>query len=505
MDRRVLPAWIGWLLALVVITIVMRSAREEMTQAHVVLVFLLAVIGGSVSGGRALGFFLAFAGFVLIDYYFQPPFDTLTVDKSLDWIVLLAFLAVAGATTQLLTRARQEAAAATRRATEVASLARLGAETLSLGRAEDALVAIAEVIRTTLGVSDCEIYRWDGTHVRETSPPRERSGTVAPWLHPDLVERVARLSTETPVALDEASLTIVPADTPDAHTILIPLRGHDRVVGVLRVSDRSPLGVDQKERRFLAALAYYSTLGIERVELVAEVEHAEALREADRLRDVVVASISHDLRTPLTAIKALAQEGAAQGDRTAAAIEEQTDYLSRLVGDLLDWSRLKAGAVKLAPEFNTAEDLLGTVTRQFAGTPGAGVMTTIDLSQPALAGTFDFVQTARILTNLVENAIRHSPRGAVVELGVDREGDRLRFTVADRGPGVPESERERIFEPFYRPASSPPDVGRAGLGLSIARRLAELQGGRLEYHPRDQGGSVLVLELPAADLPDPSL
>src|SRR5438552_12982628 len=162
MDRKGVRSWVAWLAGLVVITALMKGAREDADQAHVVLVYLLVVLGGSLGGGRGLGFFLAFAAFLLIDYYFQRPYDTLTVGKPLDWVVLLAFLAAATVTTQLLARARMEAAQAGRRATEVASLARLGAETLTAGRVEEVIAAMAEVIRSTLKVEECEIYRWDG-------------------------------------------------------------------------------------------------------------------------------------------------------------------------------------------------------------------------------------------------------------------------------------------------------------------------------------------------------
>jgi len=145
--------WVGWALALLLVTIILLRAREG-DQAHVVLTYLLVVLGGSAGGGRTLGFSLAFAGFLLIDYYFQPPYDTLSVGKSMDWVVLLSFLATAAVTTQLLSRARSEADQARRRAEEVSALARLGAETLSAGRADEALTAIAGLIRSTLAVRE---------------------------------------------------------------------------------------------------------------------------------------------------------------------------------------------------------------------------------------------------------------------------------------------------------------------------------------------------------------
>ncbi len=502
----VIRAWVLWVVVLLAVTVVMHSAREDMEQAHVVLVYLLVVLGGSVSGGRSLGLAIACAGFILIDYYFQPPYDTLSVGKPLDWLVLLAFLATAAVTTQLLTLARTEAAEAKRRAQEIGSLARLGSEALNAGPAEEALAKIAQVIRTTLGVEECEIHRWDGSQVVPGTSHRSSGDGAEPSIVD--VSNAVTLTAQsagpedqpgapTPGEVDPRKLDLVRVTHDGASSVLVPLTVHSRTVGVLRLTDSAPISVDAEKRRFLAALAYYAALGVERVALVAEAEHAEALREADRLRDVLIASLSHDLRTPLTAIKAAAQQqkGHSEG---AEIIVQQADVLSRLVGDLLDWSRIKAGAFPLSLELNTADDLLGAVTRQFSDR--ATLKIDIDWNQPALVGRFDFLQALRILTNLVENALRYSPLECAVELGVRRERDALLFTVSDRGPGVALAERERIFEPFYRPVAAIPDAARAGLGLSIARQLAEIQGGALTFSVRPDGGSVFTLRLPAADV-----
>jgi two-component system sensor histidine kinase KdpD len=272
-------------------------------------------------------------------------------------------------------------------------------------------------------------------------------------------------------------------------------------VGLLTVTNEEAVALDPSQRRFLDAIAYYAALAADRVRLVAEAEHAEALREADRLKDIVLASVSHDLRTPLTTIKALAQSAALQGNDSAAAIEEQADRLTRLVSDLLDLSRLKGGGFAANPELNTADDLIGAAVRQTRGLFGdRQLRTIIDLSSPTLVGQFDFAQSLRVLANLLENAARYSPPSQTIELAAKREGASLVFSVADRGPGVRDEDLARIFEPFFRAKNSAPDAGRAGLGLSIARTLAELQGGSVTYAPRPGGGSIFSLHLPAAEV-----
>ncbi|HEX4573816.1 MAG TPA: ATP-binding protein [Gemmatimonadales bacterium] len=507
-------AWLLWGAIFAALTGLMRFARGDIGESHVALIYLLVVVGGSVAAGRALGFALACGGFLAIDYFFQIPYDSFGVDKPLDWAALLAFLATSTVTSELVTRAMAEAEAARRRADEVARLSRLGSQALNAGRAEDALATLAAVIRGTLGVLDCEIYRYGNGAGPVASAVRAHSATApAPASRDDgaLVAWVARHGRAAVVRADGSSLQASAAGTeddaigvaaPDARTVVVPLRVEARTVGVLRLADAHPMVLDAARRRFLSALAYYAALGLERVRLVAEAERGEALREADRLKDIVLASVSHDLRTPLTAIKALAQAAAVGGNENARVIEAEVDRLSRFVGDILDLSRLKGGVFPVTLEPNTAEDVVGALTRQLQPLfPGRALATAIDINQPALLGRFDFVQTLRILSNLVENALRYSPPETTVELAVTRRDAVLVFTVADRGPGIPAEERDRIFEPFYRAATSPPDVGRAGLGLSIARRLAQAQDGRLRYEPRPGGGSVFVLELEALDLP----
>jgi two-component system sensor histidine kinase KdpD len=490
LGSRVWP-WLSWVAVFVVATAVLRAGRDTVDTVHALLAYLLVILGGSVSGGRPLGLTLTVAGFLSIDYFFQLPYDTLTVSKPLDWLVLLSFLTTAVVTTHLLMQERARAAEAERRAGEVASLGRLGAEILSSGRSEDALAGIGDRIRTSLGVAHCRIYAWDGELVRFlTASPADTEPAGDPWApDPDELRRFAQ-STDTG---DEWR-----REDGERRTVLAALRAHGRSLGVLCLTDARPIALDAAQRRFLEALAYYAALAIERTRLVAEAERAEALREADRLKDGVLASVSHDLRTPLTTIKALAQEGALRGETNALAIDEQADRLGGLVANLLDLSRLKGGALPVNLELNTAEDLVGAAIRQMAGLlRDRTVDTRVDFTEPALVGRFDFVQSLRILTNLLGNALQYTPASSPIELSVQREGALLVFAVADRGPGIPVAERDRIFEPFYRPPGGPADVGGSGLGLAIARRLAELQGGTLEYAARPGGGSIFALRLPA--------
>ena len=358
MDARARRAlgWAAWVAALIAATVAMAAVRDGLEKVHVALAYLLLVLAASARGPRALGMAMAVAAFLGFNFFFLPPYQTLGLSDRRDWLVLLTFLAVAGVATQLLHRARREAAEARRRAAEV-----------------------------------------------------------------------ERLS--------------------------------------------------------------------------AEAERAAALREADRLKDALIASVSHDLRTPLTTIKALAHDLGEGGDERAVIIEEEADRLNRFVADLLDLSRLNAGELPLAMEIVAAEDLVGAALQRVSGSVAdREIRVELHPGEPLLLARMDFVQSLRVLVNLLENAHKYAPAGTPVDLSVTAEGDRLAFRVADRGPGVPEDERERIFQSFYRRPGVAPDVAGAGLGLSISRRLAEAQGGTLAMEPRPGGGSVFVFTLLAAEM-----
>lgn len=515
--------WALWLGVLAVVTAALLTVQPRLDEAHVALVYVLVVLGASSHAGRRLGLPLSVAAFVALNWFFIPPYHTLVVGRPMDGLVLAAFLLTSAVAAHLLDRARREAVAARARAAEIDHLSAVGAEALNAARAEDALAAIAEVVRARLGIARCEIHV---RSAREQSGPVIASGALPEAVHGGpiaaggtaagrsvlpsgerLLDWVAtsgravaeRADGSTRVADAGSSLDVLDMD--GAVAVLVPLRVRERPVGVLRFGHTEPMRLDVPAGRFLAALSYYAALGVERWRLVREAEHVQALREADALKDALLASVSHDLRTPLTTIKALAHDLRMEGDDRAATIEEEADRLNRFVADLLDLSRLAGGALTLSLELNAAEDLLGAAAQRVSGAlQDRRLEVRLDTSEPLLVGRFDFTQSLRVLVNLVENAIKYAPPGSTVELLARRAGSRLEFVVSDEGPGIPSGEEGRIFEAFYRPAGRSPNVGGAGLGLSIARRLAVAQGGDVTYERRRGGGSRFVFTLPAVDI-----
>lgn len=499
MNRRHAAEYALWVLGLFLVSAGLLAARARLNEAHVALTFLLVVLGASARVGRTFGLVIAGAAFVLFDYFFLPPYSTLVVNNPLDWLVLFAFLATSAVAAQLLYRAQTEATIARRRAAEIDRLASLGAESLNAGQPQDALVAVADVMRTTLGVDQCVIFPREAPPGITQSPPNVPADqTIAPglvaWVLQHGTEAVlaadgtTRLAWEGPAKLDAEA---------QARALMMPLKVRDRNVGVLAIVRDQGLELDAQARRVLDALSYYAALGVERARLVLDAQHTEALRQADKLKDALVASVSHDLRTPLTTIKALAHDLSSSGDDRAIIIEQEADRLNEFVANLLDISRIQAGSWLPSAEPNEAEDLVGAALQRVAGPLGdRAISVFLDPANPILIGRFDFMATLRALVNLLDNAIKYAPPDPPIELYVRRDDGMIAFAVSDQGPGVPSSEIDRIFEPFYRPPGTSPDIGGAGLGLSIARGLADAQGGSLRYSPRPGGGSIFTLRVP---------
>lgn len=509
--------WTVTLLVLAAATVAMYFVRASLDKAHVALVYLLVVLGASAAGGRALGLAVAALAFLCFDFFFLVPYLTFVIQNPLDWLVLFAFLITSVVAAQLLSRAQATAEEATARAIEVDRLAALGAETLNAADADEALRAIADVIRHSIDADDCEIYV-SGTRGRVkpgslvqwildhgTSAVELQDGTVRvahdlPVIAPTLAGQRWESQPETVAAVRAVTRADGRLVSSPVRALAIPLQVRGQTVGVLRVASSEELTLAPEQARLLVALAYYAALGAERARLVAVAERAEAERRLESLRSALLTAVSHDLRTPLTTIKGVASEirhgGAAE---RAAVIEDEADRLNGLVNDLLDLSRIHAGAVRPALTVNTVDDLLGSSLRAASGTL-RGRRVEIDIADDALlAGTFDLTQTIRIVVNLLDNAAKYSPPDTPIDVRVRQHGDRLSIEVLDRGPGVPADERDRIFEPFYRPPGVPPDVRGHGLGLSIARGLAEVQEASVRFAPRPGGGSAFTLELPAAE------
>ncbi len=243
-------------------------------------------------------------------------------------------------------------------------------------------------------------------------------------------------------------------------------------------------------------------LAADRERLAASAEQANVLAEANRMKDALLAAVSHDLRTPLTTIRALAERRATEGDADWRLVEEESQRLSHIVRELLDYSRIKGGALPVHLEAHAAEDVVGAVLREVAPRlNGHRLARLISTEGPVLAARLDLPLAVRVLSNLVENAAKYSTPNTPITLHVERTDGWLCFSVRNEGSGIAGAEREHIFEPFVRGAAAKTRVNATGvgLGLSIARALAEIQQGTLTLDLSQEGMTTFAFSVPATE------
>jgi two-component system sensor histidine kinase KdpD len=260
------------------------------------------------------------------------------------------------------------------------------------------------------------------------------------------------------------------------------------------------------DRRVLGAFAAYAAVALEQQRLAAEAEAARPIAEADRMRTALLAAVSHDLRTPLASAKAAVtslrsdevQWGQEDLDELLATADESLDRLAHLVDNLLDMSRLQAGALSVFPRPAGLDEIVARALDDL-GTPRAAVKVDIPDSLPEVR--VDPAILERVIVNLTQNALRYSPEGTPPLLAASALDNRVELRVVDRGPGIPRSHHDRMFEPFQRLGDTDNTTG-VGLGLALSRGLTEAMGGTLDPEETPGGGLTMTLTLPAVPHPD---
>jgi two-component system, OmpR family, sensor histidine kinase KdpD len=340
--------------------------------------------------------------------------------------------------------------------------------------------------------------RREASLVTEMARVLLRGGSLAQVL-PTAAQRIAQA-----LELPSAAITMEAVE-PDARSVAFPLREGDRRLGTVVVAaDSSERSLYRLQERVVPALEALLSAALEREALQGGVVETAALRQADVVKTALLRAVSHDLRSPLTAISAAAEAIALPGvsmqerEELAASILGETRRLSRLVDNLLDLSKLEAGAAEPRREWLSVEEVLGAALEDLSSQPGEFQLS-VDRDLPLVRA--DSTQLERAFVNVLENARRHSGGHAVsVRARAVRtmtgEGDRLIVRVVDRGPGIPPAQLERVFEPFYRAGTARGGRRGSGLGLAIARGFVEANGGTLHVESLPDQGATFVFELP---------
>ena len=459
---------------------------------NLVMIYLLVVVLASLYLGLRSAILTALLGVLAFDFFFVPPPFTLAVDDTQYLITFAGLFTVGLVISTLVAKARAQAEAVRVREAQTASLYALSRDLAAAADLEtvagsvvrhvgDSLEAQAAVLAP--GAPGLSVLRATAGLILE-----EKELAVADWVFHN--GRAAGAGTGT---LSSAEMRHV------------PLRGMGGIAGVLAVSFRSGTLPRPLERAaLLDAFANQAALAMERVTLARKAGQARLLEEADKLHRAILSSISHDLRTPLVTITGALSSLREEGDRLpepnrrdlVEGAWQEAGRLNQFVGNLLEMSRLEAGVLRTHAEPCDVQDLFGSAVDSLAGRlEGRPVRMNVPPDLPLVA--MDFVLMKLVITNLLDNAIKYSPPEVPVELLAGLVPDGVELSVADRGPGIPESDLDRIFDKFYR-ARRAGDVAGTGLGLAISRGIVEAHGGAIRAENRPGGGARLIVTLPLA-------
>jgi two-component system sensor histidine kinase KdpD len=432
-------------------TLVLRTWGARLGTPVLALLYLLPVGLATALWGLAPGIASAVLAFFAFNYFFIEPLNTLIVHHAEDTVILLVFLVVAVVISQLVGRAQAGMAASQAREQEASRLYQLN---LALTGPPD----------------DREIGRILCEQVRQT-------------VDADRVDLEAGSGTVSSSSLAVPAPSSNPAESTPA--TVVALQTSTGRIGEIRVW-RASRRLSESEIRLLTTFAGEGALALERAWLTKAQQRAQVLEESDRLKSALLSSVSHELRTPLATIKAAAtslRSGEVGWDSEArlellSAIDDETDHLNRLVGNLLDMSRIEAGVLRPRRQWNLISEIaVGVVQRMQALDTGHGFQ--IDISEDLPLVPVDYVQLEQVFTNLISNGLKYAPAGSMILVRASlQDPDSLLVEVANEGPHVAPEDLGRIFDKFYRVTAADRVTG-TGLGLSICKGIIEAHGGRI--------------------------
>ncbi|WJV45670.1 sensor histidine kinase [Streptomyces flavofungini] len=455
---RIIWGWLVGIVGPVLLTLLLTNIDADLGLANDMLLFLTLTVAAALLGGMLPALASAAVGSLLLNYYFTPPLHLWTISDNKNIVAIAVFVAVAVSVASVVDLAARRTHQAARLRAESEILSHLAGSVL---RGENSLESLLETVRETFAMESVALL--------------ERESDVTPWTCAGSVGARAHVG------------------RPEDAEVDVPVGDHM----ALALSGRV---LPAEDRRVLAAFAAQAAVVLDRQRLQSEADQARTLAEGNRIRTALLAAVSHDLRTPLAGIKAavtsLRSEDVEWSEEDQAellaGIEAGADRLDHLVGNLLDMSRLQTGTV--APLIREI-DLDEVVPMALGGVPDGSVVLDIPEDLPMVAVDKGLLE--RAVANIVENAVKYAPEEEPVFVSASALGDRVELRVVDRGPGVPDDAKDRIFEPFQRYGDAPRGSG-VGLGLAVARGFVESMGGTLNAEDTPGGGLTMVLTLKAA-------
>jgi two-component system sensor histidine kinase KdpD len=476
--QRLKAALYHYAVAMGTIAIVVIAYRRlpNVNPTTVALTFLLVVLLLASRWGLPVAITTAVVATLAFNYFFLPPVHTFTITESQNWIALLAFLASAIVASRLSERARREALNATRRRKEVERLYSLSQQLLATDNVMELLNSIPHYVRDAFGLKAAAMFLPKRKEVYRTGAD-----------HPELSEeQLESVSGRGELVVDE-----------EQQLCFVPLR-----IGVKPVGS---LGLEGAvlSRETLEAVGSLIAISIERAGAIETLTRAEAARESEKLRSALLDSVTHEFRTPLTAIKlsvttllSTPQIDADGRKDLLNVINEEADRLNRLVGEAAEMAQLDAQRVELRREtYGVRQVVDAALEKSKQALAGREVKLHLPESLPSVR--IDLERIAEVLVQLLENAAKYSPPGTPITISAEPDGKMVDISVADRGPGIDDMEQSLVFEKFYRGRDQRYRVQGTGMGLAIAKAIVEAHGGTIGVTSQLGSGSVFHFTVPS--------
>jgi two-component system sensor histidine kinase KdpD len=512
--RHPIPGYAFTLVLLVVCTGMIALIRWAADVGNISMMYLLVVIAAAVVAGRGPAVAAAVAAFLAYDYFFIPPRYTFTVRDEAEWIALALLLLTGIVTGQLAVALRDRALEAERREREAVVMY----DVVNLMTEPDlqrALTAVAERLRTELGLAAVVMAFGRGAPARVQADVGDAEAIRL--AHDEAADRILAYG-RRPTGAERGKpgrwVRVVQPRVPvpgsrarsrRVRSVAVDL-DKQRVGTIVVVRTPEAPEFSSSDDRLVSALARQLSLALERLRLQREATEAEILRRTDELRTALMNAVSHDLRTPLASIIAsagsLLQEDVQWSDderrEFLQAIEHEAERLNRLVGNLLDLSRIEAGNLRPEKGWYDIAGLVNEVAGRLRFLTSSHRLT-LDVPEDLPPVEFDYVEIDQVLTNLIENAIKYTPPATEIAVSVRRAHDgAVQVEVADNGPGIPPEALPRLFDPFFRAPSTTVRPQGSGLGLAVVKGLVEAHGGKVWAENRTEGGARFVFTLPAS-------
>lgn len=475
----------------------LKQGQTVVDLTNVAMLFLIPVVIAAVRGGLGPSVVAAVGGVLAFDVFFVPPLYRITVADFKYLISFGVFLVVGLTVATIASRLRYRGDDAVKKEAATNALYRMSKELAAVTDEE----TIAQIVVNHAGKhvgGDAVIYipRSDGTLKLAA-----RSSVEAQGIESDNEQAVAAWAFQHAEVAGRGTNTI-----PGARCVNVPLISERRTFGVLAIClDAKDTSLPPRKRTMLEALGGLAALSLSRSELVRFGQQVLHLEESERLRTALLNSVSHDLRTPLSTIIGTVTTLLEAPDRFTP--EERQDLLrdiqygasrmDRTTGNLLAMARLESGLATLNRDWCDMEDVIGVVLEHYR-LELEGRSVTLEIPDDVPLVMADYALLEQVVSNLIDNAIKYSPEGRDITMSLGRSDGDIRVSVADRGRGLPEEDRGRVFDKFYR-LQRDQGISGTGLGLSICKGIVEAHGGGIWARNRDGGGAVFTFTLPLAD------